>query len=99
MRRVVDGRDAEADDKVDQDYRQYPCANGSLEKRRNRLAISNPKHQKNTKQAKDGARCARRYRLRVIEVASKHSCNARDNIKEDEALASIQLLHLRSDHP
>src|SRR5216117_3143582 len=99
MRRVVDRLNAETDDEIDQDHRQDTRADSSFEKRWDGAAISNPKYQKNAKQAKDRSRCACRYRLRMVEVASKHSRNAGDDIKDDGALASIQFLHLRPDHP
>ena len=99
MRRVVDGLNTETDDEIDQDDRQDARADSSFEKRWDGAAISDPEYQQNAEQAKDRARRACGYRLRVVEIASTHSGNARDHIKNNEALTSIQLLHLRPDDP
>ena len=99
MCRVVDTRNCETDDEIDHDHRQDARSYSSLEKWWDGSAISNSKYQEDAKQAKDGARCACRYRLRMVEVASKHSGDAGHHIENDEACTSIQFLHLRSNDP
>ena len=52
---IIDCRNREADNEVDDDNRENSGSNGALEKRRDRIPIPDTKCQKHTEQAEDGA--------------------------------------------